>query len=182
VRLIFICDTTTNTTVITTASVGMPRAWVKPARNIWVGSAARCAPTSNCSAAKARKAPPAIFSMPIRIQPGPASSTAPHHLALLAGVRAGRKRRKSTCSPICTTSEKITAVAAPNISGSKPLLPLLSPDRPVNSRYSSGCDRAIHTKGSTSRNSHRGCVQACSLEISVMPRMARGSTTTDDST
>ncbi len=132
-------------------------------------------------AAKARNAPPAILSMPITAQPGPATSTAPHQRRRLARVRGGRKRRKSTCSPICTTSAKITAAAAPNISGSNWLLPERRPVRLAKSRYSWGWASAIHTKGSTSRNSHSGCVQACRREISVMPRMASGSTTRADS-
>ncbi|MNV13232.1 hypothetical protein D3C71_1038630 [compost metagenome] len=147
-----------------------------------MGSAARCAPTSNCSAANARKAPPAILSMPITTQPGPATSTAPHQRRRLAAVRSGRKRKKSTCSPICTTSEKITAAAAPNMSGSNWLLPLLRPDSPAKSWYSCGWASAIHTKGSSSKNSHSGCVHACRRDMSVMPRMARGSTTSDDAT
>ncbi len=107
----------TNTTVTASATPGSPSVWVKPARNICVGSVVRSGATPNCMAAKARKAPPAILSIPMTIQPGPATSTALHQRQRFSCVRSGRKRKKSTCSPICTTSEKITAAAAPNISG-----------------------------------------------------------------
>ncbi len=54
------------------------------------------------------------------IQPGPALSSAdpPGRTRAARGAR-GRKRRKSTCSPICATSENTTDAAAPNSSRSK---------------------------------------------------------------
>ena len=76
--------------------------------------------------------------MPGMIQPGPAISTAVHQRLRLAAVFSGRKRRKSTCSPICTTKENATVAAAPNMSGSKSLLPDVRPLNPMKSEYACG--------------------------------------------
>ncbi|MCY1537880.1 hypothetical protein D9M68_733920 [compost metagenome] len=93
VRLIFICDTTTNSTVMPSTQAGSRSTYEKPVRYICVGSIAWLAGISCCSARKARNAPPIIFSMPGTIQPGPATSTAVHQRPRLAAVFSGRKRR-----------------------------------------------------------------------------------------
>ena len=65
---------------------------------------------------KARNEPASSLSMPGTIQPGPAASSAVHQAAGRPASRGGRKRRKSTCSPICAISENTTVEAAPNSS------------------------------------------------------------------
>jgi hypothetical protein len=54
----------------------------------------------------------------MKIQPGPARMVAAHQRPRLAAVFSGRKRRKSTCSPICATMEKAMVQAVPNVSQS----------------------------------------------------------------
>ena len=53
------------------------------------------------------------------IQPGPALSSAIHHDVREVRRSRGRNRRKSTCSPICATSENTTEAAVPNSSRSR---------------------------------------------------------------
>ena len=53
------------------------------------------------------------------IQPGPALSSAIHHEVREVRRSRGRNRRKSTCSPICATSENTTEAAVPNSSRSR---------------------------------------------------------------
>ena len=52
-------------------------------------------------------------SLPTTIQPGPDDSSAIHHESFVRVRSSGRKRRKSTCSPTCTISAKVTEAAAP---------------------------------------------------------------------
>ena len=66
------------------------------------------------------------------IQPGPAMSSAIHHDVREVRRSRGRKRRKSTCSPICATSENTTEAAVPNSRRSK--LAAGSPCSPANLR------------------------------------------------
>jgi hypothetical protein len=76
--------------------------------------------------------------MPISTQPGPARIVAAHQRKRLAAVFSGRKRRKSTCSPICATIEKPTVAALPNSNQSK--RPALGawPAKPGRVRRASG--------------------------------------------
>lgn len=86
---------------------------------MWAGSAASSGGTPWLSAKKARKEPASSFSAPSTIQPGPALISAIHHDALEVRRSRGRNRRKSTCSPICATSENTTEDATPNSNRSK---------------------------------------------------------------
>jgi hypothetical protein len=77
----------------------------------------------------ARYDPASILSVPITAQPGPAAISAAHHFTRSARVRgSGRKRRKSTCSPIWANSENTTPDAMANSIGSTP--PPSDPSRP----------------------------------------------------
>ncbi len=113
VTLIFSCDTTTNNAVIASTVAGDDSTWPKATRYICVGSPACSGLTSWRIARNARKEPASSFSTPRMIQPGPADSSAAHQRARPVSRCGGRKRRKSTCSPICTISENTTAEAAP---------------------------------------------------------------------
>ena len=136
-------DTTTKITVAVSTHTGSEKTYENPAKYIWVGSMALAAGSCCCNTKKAKNAPPSIFSMPGTIQPGPASSTAAHQRFLLAAVFSGKNRKKSTCSPTCTTKEKATVAAAPNIKGSNALLPEVRPDKPVKSLKACGFFQAM---------------------------------------
>ena len=91
----------------------------KATRYICVGSIAFSTDTPALSASTARKEPISSFPVPSTIQPGPAASSDAHQASLRPLLWRGRKRRKSTCSPICATREKTTSAAEPNSSGLK---------------------------------------------------------------
>src|SRR5712671_7701005 len=103
----------TKAPVNTSAAVGEETTYWKATRYICVGSVARCAGTRYSIARKARNDPASCLSAPRTIQPGPAARFA-NHQARPCAARAGWKRRKSTCSPICAINENTTVEAAPN--------------------------------------------------------------------
>src|SRR5262249_52558448 len=115
VTLILICEMMTKAPVKASATFGDENTYWKAIKYICVGSAAFDGGTRCLMARKARKETASSFSTPRKIQPGPADRYAVHHPNPRAS-RGGRKRKKSTCSPICATSENTTVDAAPNSS------------------------------------------------------------------
>ena len=104
----------TNAPVNASASSGDEKTYWNATRYICVGSAAFSGGIRFWIARNARNEPASILSTPGTIQPGPADSEAAHQRHPGFASRAGRKRRKSTCSPICAISEKTTVEAVPN--------------------------------------------------------------------
>ena len=142
-----------------------------------MGCSALSGGTIASSARKARKAPPIIFSAPGMIQPGPAATTEAHQRPRFVFPAGGRKRRKSTCSPICAISAKATVHPAPTASQSNSL-----PWRPPNSvkvAYSSGSRTSTTRKGVSSSTTNTGCVHACRRLIQVMPCVTSGITASE---
>ena len=76
--------------------------------------------------------------------------------------RGGRKRRKSTCSPICAISENTTVAAVPN-STRLNVARLASASRETASirRTSAVASKAMKTNGSRCSTSQTGCVHSC---------------------
>src|SRR5262245_36402078 len=105
----------TKAPVKASATFGDENTYWNAIRYICVGSAAFDGGTRCLMARKARNEPASSFSTPGMIQPGPAERYALHQPNFLS-PRGGRKRKKSTCSPICATSENTTVDAAPNSS------------------------------------------------------------------
>ncbi len=60
---------------------------------IWIGSLASASVVPCATATEAKNEPISCLAAPRMTQPGPASSTAIHHFALLAGALSGMKRR-----------------------------------------------------------------------------------------
>src|SRR5690606_24099084 len=128
-----------------------------------VGSAASSLGTSWLNASTARNEPARILITPITIQPGPPTINAHHQRTSVLAVGAGKNRKKSTCSPIRATNEKITADAAPNIKILIPLgvsvLALVSlPENAVQFSTALAFREIIKTKGISCRIGHRGWV------------------------
>ena len=69
---------------------------------------------------------------------------------------------------------------APNISGSKPLLPDTRPTRLVKSAYSCGFFASTARKGRKNSTIQIGWLHNCRPEMSVMPRITSGMMTSDE--
>ena len=124
----------------------------------------------------ARNEPASSFSAPGTIHPGPPASSADHHTTPRLLSRGGRKRRKSTCSPICDTRESITAPAAATDRNASP--PPSLPAKCVHSDTAPGSARSTKANGSTLSAIHTGCVTRCSRPMNVTPCVTSGITTT----
>src|SRR5882762_2626385 len=91
----------TKAPVNASAMFGDENTYWKATRYICVGSAAFSSGTRWRTARKARNEPASSFRTPGMIQPGPADRLDIHHATRFSLLRAGRNRRKATCSPIC---------------------------------------------------------------------------------
>src|SRR5258708_11021803 len=114
-------------------------------------------------------------------QAGLADRQAIHQLLGVLGSRTGKKRRKSTCSPICATSENTTVEAVPN----NRMLNALPPSTPAYAVQAWNDDKsctAMNANGNRCRTIQNGWVQSWKRLIRVMPCVTNGMTTSEETT
>ena len=147
----------------------------KAVRYITAGCTARAVGSPERMASQARKEPANIFTIPGRIQPGPAPITASHQRQRRPGSAGGMKRRKSTCSPTCAISETTTEAQAPK---ERRVKPPASPPKATHCPSGRLPRAARARKGSRFSVIHTGCVQRWKRLMKAMPCVTIGITAT----
>jgi len=183
--LILSWETTTKAAVSTVAASFDGIMYWNATWNMWAGSPA-CSPgTPQRSATTARSDPAKSLGRPSTTQPAPAkkvpsrcpsrASAASSPAPRAPSPSAGRKRRKSTCSPICGIRARITDEARPKRtrSNSSHAVPGTPPrSSPPNCHHAANCAgsfQAMKAKGAMLRTIQNGCVHSWKREIAVMP-------------
>ena len=129
VTFIFICEIITNVAVTKAAIQEDANTKLNAVWYMKLGSVAISTGIKNFKHTKSKNEPTNIFNPPTNIQPGPALKREIHQAFAFRFVLGGKKRRKSTCSPIWADNENSTAEAAPKRRMSK--VPSRLPSIPV---------------------------------------------------